>query len=116
MKNTTQAHFEHWLEAMQTGKPDHCNNPPDLGAAAVIAVILGSRSYREGKVFFWDEAKRKETTIDPGWSDQWFARSQAGGPARHVPGWQAGDKGSTLETPEWQNLEGPWIDGNDPAA
>ena len=47
----------------------------------VIAVILGARSYREGKVFFWDEKNRKETDVDPGWSDQWIARSRAHGPA-----------------------------------
>lgn len=114
--DTTYAHFKNWLEAMEAGKPEHCNNTPDLGAAAVIAVILGARSYREGKVFFWDEKNRKETDVDPGWSDQWIARSRAHGPAQHVPGWNAGDTGSTLKDPEWQSLEGPWIDGIDPAA
>ncbi|MBC8354773.1 MAG: Gfo/Idh/MocA family oxidoreductase [Planctomycetes bacterium] len=116
VKNTTAAHFKNWLEAIRSNQPAHCNNPPDLGAAAVIAVILGARSYREGKVFFWDEEKRQASDVDPGWSDQWVARSRAGGPTQHVPGWNAGDKGSALKTPEWQSLEGPWIDGNDPAA
>ncbi len=114
--NTTYSHFKNWLEAIEAGKPDHCNNNPELGAAAVIAVILGAQSYRQGKVFFWDEENRKATDVDPGWSDQWIARSRAGGPAQHVPGWNAGDKGSTLKDPEWQSLEGPWVDGNDPAA
>jgi hypothetical protein len=115
VKDTTYAHFKNWLEAIQANKQDACNNPPDLGAAAVIAVILGAQSYREGKVFFWDEQKRQATDVDPGWADQWIALSKSRGSARHVPGWKAGDTGSTLTDPEWQSLEGPWIDGKDPA-
>ena len=116
VKDTTYAHFKNWLGAIQANQQDACNNPPDLGAAAVIAVILGAQSYREGKVFFWDDQKRQPTDVDHGWADQWTALSKQRGSARHVPGWKAGDAGSTLEAPEWQSLEGPWIDGKDPAA
>ena len=30
-------------------------------------------------------------------------------------GWNGGDTGSTLNPPEYQKLEGPWVDGKDPA-
>jgi hypothetical protein len=32
-----------------------------------------------------------------------------------VPGWQAGETGSTLKPNAYQRLAGPWIDGKDPA-
>jgi hypothetical protein len=40
--NTTYLHFKNWVEAMQENKPERCNNTPDLGAAALITVILGA--------------------------------------------------------------------------
>ncbi|MFM8494999.1 MAG: Gfo/Idh/MocA family protein, partial [Planctomycetia bacterium] len=44
--DTTYLHFKNWLDAMAAGKPEMCNNTPDLGAAAVVTVILGAMSYR----------------------------------------------------------------------
>jgi hypothetical protein len=37
-------------------------------------------------------------------------------PAKHIPGWTAGDEGSTITPREYQKLAGPWINGVDPAA
>jgi hypothetical protein len=34
---------------------------------------------------------------------------------RQVMHWNAGETGSLLEPPAYQKLEGPWIDGKDPA-
>ena len=31
-------------------------------------------------------------------------------------GWSGGNNGSTLEPPDYQRLEGPWTNGQDPAA
>ena len=36
--------------------------------------------------------------------------------AKHIPGWTAGDVGSTLEEPDYMRLAGPWINGVDPGA
>ena len=112
--NTTLAHFENWLDACEAGDPSICNNQPDLGAAAMAVVNLGAQSYRQGKVFFVDE-DRTISNEDPGWSDAWEQRSLAGGPVPHIPGWNAGDYGSTLDEPEYMRYGGPWIDGKDPA-
>ena len=37
-------------------------------------------------------------------------------PAKHIPGWTAGDKGSKIQPRPYQKLAGPWINGVDPAA
>ena len=55
--DTTHAHFANWLDAMEAGDPMKCNNPPDLGAAAIAVVILGAQSYRKGEVYFIDRAR-----------------------------------------------------------
>ena len=111
-----RAHFENWIAAIEAGDPQACNNPPDLGAAAVILVNLGARSYREGKIYRFDDQSMTVSEADGSWSDDWEKRSAERGQASHVPGWNAGEQGSTLVDPEHQYLEGPWIDGVDPAA
>ncbi|KAA1262124.1 Inositol 2-dehydrogenase [Rubripirellula obstinata] len=113
--DTTRAHFENWLDACEAGDPMLCNNPPDLGAAAIAVVNLGAQSYRKGKVFFVDE-DRNIGNDDPGWASRWEALSKAGGPVQHIPGWEAGDYGSKQRTPDYMKYGGPWIDGKDPAA
>lgn len=112
--NTTYAHFANWLDACAEGEPSMCNNQPDLGAAAMSVVNLGAQSYRQGKVFFVDE-DRNISDQDPGWAAKWEARSAAGGPAVHIPGWKAGDYGSKQTDPEYMNLGGPWVDGKEPS-
>ena len=114
--DTTTLHFQNWLDAMQAGKPEMCNNTPDLGAAAVTTVILGAMSYRQGKVFHFDAASGKYSDGNPGWAKQWEALSKSGAKPRHVPGWQAGETGSVLKPEEHQKLAGPWVGGKDPAA
>ena len=81
----------------------------------MAVVNLGARSYREGVVFFFDAASGEISTTDPGWAKKWEARSAARGKPEHIPGWNAGDLGSTLEEPDYMKLAGPWVGGKDPA-
>lgn len=106
-------HFKNWVEAMQANDPKLCNNMPDLGAAAVSTVILGARSYREGKVFHLDPEKGISTG-DGNWSKQWEQRSKERGKPNHIAGWKGGDYGSTIEDPAYMNLAGPWKNGQPP--
>ena len=113
-KGTTVLHFRNWVECIRAGKPEQCNNPPDLGAAAIVLVNLGSRSYREGKAFFWDAENQKATEADGSWSKQWEQMSKARAQPHHIPGWKGGDIGSKLEEPKYMDLAGPWINGEPP--
>ena len=114
VKDTTYAHFKNWIEACHAGDQNLCNNPPDLGAAAIAVVSLGARSYREGTCFFFDDEQQTISTQDPGWAKSWEQLSAARADVKHIPGWSAGDVGSKLEEPDYMKLAGPWIDGNDP--
>jgi hypothetical protein len=53
---------------------------------------------------------------DNSWASKLEARSKKRDKPSQIIGWQAGETGSLLEPPEYQKLEGPWIDGKDPAA
>lgn len=113
--NTTYLHFKNWVQAMQENKPERCNNTPDLGAAALVTVILGAMSYRNGKVYHFDAETGRYADGTPDWARKWEALSDERGRPRQVPGWRAGDTGSTLKPSAYQRLAGPWIDGKDPA-
>jgi predicted dehydrogenase len=108
-------HFLDWIEAMEAGRPDVVHNPPDLGAAAVVTVILGAMSHRNGKVYHFDARTGTYGDGGPDWAKRWEALSAARGKPRQVSGWHAGDTGSLLHPEEHQKLAGPWIDGRDPA-
>ena len=113
--DTTYLHFKNWLDAMAAGKPEMCNNTPDLGAAAVVTVILGAMSYRNGKVYHFDAATGTYSDGSPAWAKQWETLSKERGQPKHVPGWHAGDTGSTLKPEPYMTLAGPWVGGKDPA-
>ncbi|KAA5541471.1 Gfo/Idh/MocA family oxidoreductase [Roseiconus nitratireducens] len=115
VKNTTHAHFANFLDACEAGDPSMCNNPPDLGAAAMAVVNLGAQSYRKGHVYFVDSDSREISTTDPGWAKKWEAKSAARQSPNHIPGWNAGEFGSRLDEPTYMDQAGPWIDGQDPA-
>ncbi|MFQ5732921.1 MAG: Gfo/Idh/MocA family protein [Planctomycetaceae bacterium] len=114
LANSTQTHFKNWLDAVRAGKPHRANNPPDLGAAAITLVNLGANSYRQGKAFFYDADAKKVTAADASWAKQWEARSKSRGKPNHIPGWKAGDHGSTLTEPKYMALGGPWKNGQPP--
>ena len=113
--DTTYLHFKNWLDAMVAGKPEMCNNTPDLGAAAVVTVILGAMSYRNGKVYHFDSATGTYSDGSPAWAKKWETLSRERGAPKHVPGWHAGDTGSTLKPEAYMSLAGPWVGGKDPA-
>jgi predicted dehydrogenase len=113
--DTTYLHFKNWLDAMAAGKPEMCNNTPDLGAAAVVTVILGAMSYRNGKVYHFDAASGTYSDGSPAWAKKWETLSKERGQPKHVPGWHAGDTGSTLKPEAYMSLAGPWVGGKDPA-
>jgi predicted dehydrogenase len=111
----TYALWVNFLEAVRAKNQDTFSTP-DLGAAAFTTVNMGVLSYRNGKALFWDKEQRKTTDADASWAKQWEERSHRRGEPSHIIGWQGGDRGSKLNPPDYQKLEGPWIDGKDPAA
>jgi predicted dehydrogenase len=110
-KDSTTTHFRNFLTAIKENNQQLCNNPPDLGAAAIVTVNLGARSYREGKVFHFDQQTKQVRDGDTSWAAGWEKMSKERAKPHHVPGWQAGDLGSLLVTPKYMNLGGPWVDG-----
>jgi predicted dehydrogenase len=110
----TYALWENFLACVRDNKRDTFSTP-ELGAAAFTTVALGVKSYREGRALFWDKEQRKASDADPSWADRWQKRSKERGKPNHVLGWNAGNKGSLLEPPDYQKLEGPWVNGKDPA-
>jgi predicted dehydrogenase len=112
--NATRALWENFLACVRDGKRETLSTP-ELGAAAFTTVAMGVKSYRDGKVLFWDEKNLKAVEADGSWARNLEARSKKHGKPTEIIGWQAGDTGSVLKPPAYQALEGPWIDGKDPA-
>lgn len=112
--NSTYALWENFLACARDNKRETLSTP-ELGAAAFTTVAMGSQSYRTGKVLFWDAEKKKEVEADSSWAEKWEKRSKERGKPNQIIGWKGGDAGSTLEPPAYQALEGPWVDGKDPA-
>jgi predicted dehydrogenase len=116
IEDTSSAHFQNFCDAAAAGKPEMVKCSPELGAAAMVIVELGAKSYREGKVFHFDPATMSVSDGDSSWAKGWERMSAERAPARQVPGWKAGDNGSVLIPREYQRLAGPWNGGVDPAA
>ena len=112
--NATYALWENFLECVRAKKRETLCTP-ELGAAAFTTVNMGMQSYRQGKVLFWDKSKRATAEADGSWATKLEARSKKRDKTSQIIGWEAGDTGSTLTPPAYQKLEGPWIDGKDPA-
>lgn len=114
--DTSFAHFGNFCDAAIAGKPELAKCTPELGAAAMVIVKLGSKSYREGKVYHFDAKEMRVSDGDGSWAGGWERLSDDRGPAQHVPDWKAGDTGSILYPKKYQKLAGPWTGGVDPAA
>ncbi len=114
--DTTYLHFKNFCDAVAAGKPEMVNCSPELGAAAMVIVKLGSESYRQGKVFHFDRETMTVSDGNPSWARGWEQMSAQGAPARHVAGWKAGTTGSVLHPEDYQKLAGPWTNGIDPAS
>jgi hypothetical protein len=119
-KDDTYAHWENFLEAVAKNDPQHCNNPPDLGAAAIVTITMGAESYRTGKVLEWDAAAGKVVESGPGYARGWEQLSQQRAAPRHILGWNPTNKDplfSRQRPEDYQKLEGPWTSPEaDPAA
>jgi predicted dehydrogenase len=116
--NATYALWENFLECCRIAdktKRRETLSTPELGAAAFSTVNMGVLSYRFGKAFHWDKEKRAPKDADAGWAAQWEARSKKRGKPNNIIGWAGGDKGNVVTPPDYQKLEGPWVDGKDPA-
>jgi predicted dehydrogenase len=111
----TRALWEHFLECIRSRNPETLC-PAELGYAAIATVNLGVQSYREGKAYYFDKGTGQISHADRSWAARWEERSKLRGKPNQVIGWKAGTKGSLLEPPDYQKLEGDWIDGKDPAA
>src|SRR3954470_19873505 len=116
LKNSSLTHFTNFVDAARAGKPEDVNCSPELGAAAMVIVKLGSRSYREGKAFHFDAEKMQVSDGNASWAERWEKMSKERAQVKHIPGWKGGNIGCTLKPEEYQKLAGPWIDGVDPAA
>jgi len=109
--NETHAHWENFLEAIARSDPAGCNNPPDLGAAAVTTVNMGAESYRNGVVYEWDADQKKPVASGPAYAAMWEKMSTERAAPRHVPGWAPYDENPMFsrQVPnDYQELEGPW--------
>jgi predicted dehydrogenase len=113
-KNATYYLWENYLACVREKKRETLSTP-ELGAAAFSTVNMGVQSYRQGKVFFWDKSKREPVEADGSWATRLEARSKKRDKPSQIQGWHADDAGSLLQPPEYQKLQGPWIDGKDPA-
>jgi hypothetical protein len=109
-----RALWENFIECVRARNRETLSTP-ELGAAAFTTVAMGAQSYRQGQVLFWDRSTRRAVQADSGWSRRWEERSHQRGRPSQIIGWQGGERGSTLEPPEYQRLEGPWVNGRDPA-
>lgn len=109
-------HFDNFIQAIEKDDPESVNCSPELGAAAMVVVKLGAKSYREGRVFHFDPESLTISDGSTAWATQWEQMSQDRDKPRHIPGWQAGNKGSELVSPDYQTLAGPWKNGVDPAS
>jgi predicted dehydrogenase len=115
LKDSSLTHFTNFVDCALAGKPDEVNCSPELGAAAMVIVKLGSKSYREGKAFHFDREAMAVKDADESWAKRWEKLSHERAPVKHIPGWHGGDDAGKLYPREYQKLAGPWINGVDPA-
>jgi len=113
-EDTTYTCFRNGAEAMVAHDPEMYNSSANLGAAAIVTVILRTHSYHEGTIFQFDP---DPITIHNGGSSLAKA-GEAWSAARQKPndsaGWSAADHGSVLEEPDHVRLTGPRIDCKEP--
>jgi predicted dehydrogenase len=111
----TMALWRHFLSCIRSRNPEtYC--PAELGYAAIATVNLGVDSYRQGKAYYFDGETGKATEADTSWAKKWEKVSHERGKPVQILGWNADPlEGSTLTPPDYQKLEGDWVDGKDPA-
>jgi predicted dehydrogenase len=113
-RDDTRALWDHFMECVRSRNPETLC-PASLGYAAIATVNLGVDSYRNGKAYFLNRDTGAITEADGSWAARWEERSKLRGKPNQVMGWKADAlEGSTLTAPDYQKLEGDWING-DPA-
>ncbi len=112
--DATRPLWENFLACIRSQNRETLSTP-ELGAAAFTTVALGVQSYRQGQVLYWNKEARTATQADPTWAQRWERRSHERGRPNQIAGWQGGNRGSTLTPPDYQSLEGQWVNGRDPA-
>jgi predicted dehydrogenase len=111
----TRALWDHYIECLRSRNPETLC-PAETGYAAIATVNLGVDSYRYGKAYYFDKATGKVSDADDTWAKKWEKVSHERGKPQQVMGWKADPlEGSTLKPPGYQQLEGDWVDGRDPA-
>jgi hypothetical protein len=110
----TAALWRNFLDCVRNNNRDTWSTP-ELGAAAFTTVNMGVLSYRQGHVLYWDRERRRPTVADSTWASRLERRSHERGQPTQIIGWTGGNRGSNLEPPAYQRLEGPWTNGQDPA-
>ena len=113
-REDTRALWDHFIGCVRSRNQETLC-PAETGYAAIATVNLGVQSYREGSAYYFDKETGKVDKADASWSQKWEKISHERGKPAQVNGWHAGLEGSTLTPPPYQKLEGPWIDGKDPA-
>ncbi len=113
-RDTTLELWQNFIDCVRNRNRQTLSTP-ELGAAAFTTVAMGVQSYRTGKVLYWDQEARKPVEADAQWASRWEERSKKRGKPNQIMGWQGGDSGSGLKAEAYQSLEGPWLNGKDPA-
>ncbi|OWK36338.1 Gfo/Idh/MocA family protein [Fimbriiglobus ruber] len=91
-KNETEALWLNFLDCVRR-RDRNTLSSPDLGAAAVVAVALAQRGYRDGRVYAWDNERRTAVPADAAWAAKWEHRARTGT--------------ASLSPPEYMKLAGP---------
>jgi hypothetical protein len=110
----TRPLWENFLQCVRA-RNRNTMSTAELGAAAFSTVNMGVQAYRTGQTLFWDKERRRPVPADASWATRWERRSKDKGQPAQITGWTGGNRGSTLEPPEYQRLAGPWTNGQDPA-
>lgn len=114
-RDDTRALWDHFIQCIRSDNPETLC-PARLGYAAIATVNMGVDSYRFGKALYFDRGTGTVSEADGAWAARWEERSHLRGRPNHIQGWNADPlEGSTLTPPDYQKLEGPWINGQDPA-
>lgn len=112
---STRPLWQNFLDCVRARNRETLSTP-ELGAAAFTTVNMGVQAYRTGQTLFWDKERRRVTPADASWAARWERRSKDRGQPSQIIGWTGGTSGSLLEPPAYQQLAGPWVNGQDPAA
>ncbi len=80
------------------------------------ATIMFEPHSREGNGYDFARETGEPYEADGAWAARWEERSHLRGKPNQVHGWKAGEEGSLLHLPGYQQLEGDWVDDKDPAS